>query len=270
MSRDDGFAVADMDSGYFEDAKMRDLWQRLHDPDQMARASCLHAATLLASWRQGERVTVSQACPLWLVTDADLVAALIASKLLDKTERLPKEAFVSWFGVATNRRKTRRELGRLGGLAKAANRASYGVATVKPSYQPSSSPSLPDRPSVPTDRPTDRPTDASAYPDGDKDCLDTYHALSMYRPWGQFSGDKLKGAIGEYGNDVVDRALFAEHALDLDRKTLLDRTLARLARDADRARDAKPKPKPRDNSRTPDQEAAYQDARRRLAAGEII
>jgi hypothetical protein len=61
----------------------------------------------------------------------------------------------------------------------------------------------------------------------------------MYRPWGQFSGDKLKGAIGEYGNDVVDRALFAEHALDLDRKTLLDRTLARLARDADRSKTAK-------------------------------
>ena len=63
MSRDDGFAIADMDSGYFEDAKMRDLWQRLRDPDRMARALCLHSATLLASWRAGERVTVTQAAP---------------------------------------------------------------------------------------------------------------------------------------------------------------------------------------------------------------
>ncbi len=111
---------------------------------------------------------------------------------------------------------------------------------------------------------------ASAYPDGDLDCLDTYHDLSLYSPWGQWSGDKLKGAIGEYGNSTVDAALRAEHGISADRKTLLDRTLARLARDADRARDAKPKPKPRNNGRTPEQEVTYQDTRRRLAAGEIV
>ena len=71
------------------------------------------------------------------------------------------------------------------------------------------------------------------------DALDVYHDLTMYRPWGAFSGDKLKGAITEYGNPAVEAALRAEHALSADRKTLLDRTLARLAKDADRSKAAK-------------------------------
>ena len=117
MSRDDGFAVADVDSGYFEDAKLRDLWQRLHDPDQMARAVVLHQATVLASWRQGGRVTVTQACPLWANVDADVLEALMAVKLLDRGGRLPVASWTEWFGAAQNRREIRRESGRLGGLA---------------------------------------------------------------------------------------------------------------------------------------------------------
>ena len=117
---------------------------------------------------------------------------------------------------------------------------------------------------------TPAPT-ASAYPSGDSDCLDTYHDLTLYRPWGQFSGDKLKGAITEYGDAVVDAALRAEHSGDPDRKTLLDRTLARLARDADRVREAKKAaPKAHRNGQTPEQLAAYEDTRRRLAAGEVL
>ena len=109
----------------------------------------------------------------------------------------------------------------------------------------------------------------SAYPEGDSDCLDTYHDLTLYRPWGQFSGDKLKGAITEYGDAVVDAALRAEHATDADRKTLLDRTLARLARDADRAKEAK-RSKPKSNGHNPEQDAEILNLRKRLAAGEVV
>lgn len=103
-------------------------------------------------------------------------------------------------------------------------------------------------------------------PDGDCDALDVYHDLTMYRPWGAFSGDKLKDAIGEYGNEAVEAALRATHAASADRNTLLDRTLARLARDADHAREAARRtPKAPRAKRTPEQEARYQETRRRMA-----
>ena len=165
MSRDDGFTVADMDSGYFEDAKMRELWQALRDPDRMARAICLHAATTLASWRQGCRVTVAQAVPLWLPLDPDLISALKAVKLLDRTGKVPAQSWQVWFGVAYERRETRREAGRAGGFAKAAKRTLPGErmperrsADAVRMPERTSADALPVRPSVPTvpSVPTDR------------------------------------------------------------------------------------------------------------------
>jgi hypothetical protein len=92
----------------------------------------------------------------------------------------------------------------------------------------------------------DRQTEKTEKTDiaGDRDSLDTYHELTLYRPWGVWSGDKLKAAINDYGDPAVDEALRQEAQLDGDRSTLLDRTLARLARNADRAREVR-KSKPR-------------------------
>ena len=157
MSRDDGFAVADVDSAYFDDAKMRDLWQRLHDTDRMARACVLHAATLLSSWRHGERVTVTQACPMWLPHDDELVVALKGVRLLDRSGRIPLGPWDQWFGTAFRRREARREIGRAGGLASGKSRSTDG----EPSVQRNSSASEPVRPSVPTvpsGLPTGRPS----------------------------------------------------------------------------------------------------------------
>lgn len=75
----------------------------------------------------------------------------------------------------------------------------------------------------------------------DRDCLDTYHELTRFRPWGIWSGDKLKGAAREYGDQNVTDALRAEADADPDVDTLMDRAFARLAKQADRARAAKPK-----------------------------
>jgi hypothetical protein len=174
MSRDDGFAVADVDSSYFDDAKMRDLWHSLGDPNRMARAVCLHSATMLASWRAGCRVTVTQAVPLWLPADDDLLAALRTSKLLDRFGKIPSESWHEWFGTAYNRREVRRVSGRAGGLASAGKRALPGERPPKrarqrssdavPTPEQTSSPAEPVRPSVPPVRPflpsgpTDRPS----------------------------------------------------------------------------------------------------------------
>ena len=211
MSREDGFQVADIDSGYFEDAKMRDLWQRLHDPDQMARATCLHASTLLASWRQGERVTVTQACPLWLTVDPALVAALKSAKLLDKTGRIPLDAFVQWFGAAFSRRDIRREAGRTGGQASGRARSTDGQRLVKQPFKLPSTDAEPDRPSV---RPTVKPTETRASFDGPGDGLQSLLASwsVLGVPLSPKLTIRLDGLVEDHGEAKVRAALETIHA----------------------------------------------------------
>lgn len=98
----------------------------------------------------------------------------------------------------------------------------------------------------------------------DWDCLDTYYSLTRWRPWGIWSGEKLTAAANEYGDANVTAALEAEHAVDADRKTILDRALARLARDAERTKRAKPKLRPIRPARD---EAAIAAAKRELYGG---
>lgn len=142
-----------MDSSYLDDPKMRALWQNLKDPERMARAVVLHAATVLASWRQGERVSVTQAAPLWLLVDDELVTALRAAKLIDRAGKVPAGSWSEWFGPAFDRRETRRESGRAGGYAKAQRSPSDATATPQRTHGDA----LPVRPSVPSG-PTDRPS----------------------------------------------------------------------------------------------------------------
>lgn len=153
MSRDDGFPVADMDSAYFDDAKMRDLWQRVRDGDRMARAVVLHSATLLASWRQGERVTVAQASPLWMTHDDETVADLQAVKLLDRGGKIPIGPWNKWFGPAYHRREAAREKGRRGGVASGKSRSTTGEAEVQHGFSTGEAQL---NPSVPTVRPSVR------------------------------------------------------------------------------------------------------------------
>lgn len=101
-----------------------------------------------------------------------------------------------------------------------------------------------------------------AMPVNERDALDTYHELTGWRPWLQFSGDQLRGAIKEYTDATVDTALRACHAEDGDRTSLLRRTLARLAKEAERTKRDKPKPRLVTPVRD---EAAFQAERRRIA-----
>lgn len=173
MSRDDGFAVADIDTSYFDDAKMRDLWNLLRDPDRMARAVCLHKSTLLASWRAGTRVTVTQAAPLWLPVDEALLGALREAKLLDRFGKIPADSWQTWFGTAYNRREARRVSGRAGGLVAAKrrdpSRENAPVRAQQRSSDATATPEQTDRFAVPV-RPSDptvRPTRARARDDDD-------------------------------------------------------------------------------------------------------
>jgi hypothetical protein len=125
MSREDGFDVADVATGHLDDPKVKALWRALApDQDRMSRALMLHVATLLASWRQGSRVTVTEAVPVWLDPDPELVAALVDARLLDKTGRIPPRSWKGWFGPAWERREVRRESGRKGGQASGKRRLS--------------------------------------------------------------------------------------------------------------------------------------------------
>jgi hypothetical protein len=146
MGRDDGFSIADISTGYYDDEKVRRLWREVgNDVAAMCEALTLHQATVLASWREGKRVTVDEAAPLWLPTRPEIVAALAAVGMLDRTSKVPSRSWSGWFLPAFTRREARREAGRSGGLAKAKHRSSNATTDGYPS--------VPTVPTVPTGRP---------------------------------------------------------------------------------------------------------------------
>jgi hypothetical protein len=155
VSRDDGFTVADMDTTFFADPKIRNLWRMLGDESRMARAVVLYLATVLESWRSGGRVLVTDSAPVWLPLDSELIEALKAAKLLDSNGRLPIRSWKSWHDPAQMRRDARRESGRLGGL-RAKGQRSYSDATAL-LQRPDSDGVAKPHPSVRTVRPTVRP-----------------------------------------------------------------------------------------------------------------
>lgn len=104
----------------------------------------------------------------------------------------------------------------------------------------------PNAPRVETHSLTSRSEPSRAEPSLDRaeptarDSLDRYYELTQYRPWGQWSGDALLGMERDFGVDHVISALDAEHAAGTARNDLLKKTAARLARDAEHAKRAKP------------------------------
>lgn len=201
MSRGDGFDIADVDSSYFEDEKVKRLWRRIKDQDAMARAICLHQSGILASWRHGEAVTVEDAAPLWLDADPDLIAHLVACELVDDAGHVV--SFDRWFGAAVARRDVRRAAGRAGGLASGQRRSTTGEANVQ---QPSTTvqpvatdaePVRPYRPSVRTVRPSEPSIPA-------RDGLPNLNsAVATF--WEQATGRTIL-ASGNYAAEYLDDA----------------------------------------------------------------
>jgi hypothetical protein len=146
MSRDDGFSIADTDTGMLADPKVLALARRLRDPLKTGAAIALYDAVRLASWKAGERLTLDETVPGWWLDPVDdLAAALVAAGLLDDEHRIPGRAWDNWYGPARDRRQRFRDLGSKGG--KAAHEPVE--RTVERTVEPV--------PTVPTDR-SDRPT----------------------------------------------------------------------------------------------------------------
>jgi hypothetical protein len=155
MSRDDGFAIADVDTGYFSDPKVVALARRLRNPVQTAAHLALYQALVLGSWGAGARITFDEALPAWWLEPPDEIRSnLAAVGLIDADGRIPKRAWTSWYLPAHTRREARRESGRLGGTTSGTNRRkTSGEPSVEQrptDAQPTLNPSVPSAPSVPS------------------------------------------------------------------------------------------------------------------------
>lgn len=145
MSRDDGFAIADVDVGYLDDAKIRALVRSTKDQGLVCRAIVAHLSVVLASWKAGELVALEDAAPMWLDGIEDLAERLQAAGLLERG-RIRPGPWEAWFGPARDRRLKRRAAGAEGGRASGRSRAEASHE------QPSSNASAPLNPSAPSVR----------------------------------------------------------------------------------------------------------------------
>jgi hypothetical protein len=152
MSRDDGFAIADISTSTLEDVKFRALWRTLNEPGTMSQAVVIYLATLLESWKSGERVCAEVAAPMW-VANADTIASILSSVgLLDAQGMVPEHVWDNWFGPAYSRREEKRKAGSIGGQRKASNALAQledGSSYALPVPSVPSYPSYPSVPSVP-------------------------------------------------------------------------------------------------------------------------
>ena len=155
MSRDDGFAIADVDTSFFADPKVVALARRLRDPVQTSAHLALYQALVLGSWGAGARITFDEAVPaLWLEPPDEIRSNLAAVGLIDADGLIPKRAWTSWYLPAHTRREALRDSGRLGGTTSGTNRRKTScepsVEQRPTDAQPTLNPSVPSAPSVPS------------------------------------------------------------------------------------------------------------------------
>jgi hypothetical protein len=110
VSRGDGFDIADVDVGLLEDPKFRQL-ARAHagEEELIARCAIAYVALVLASWEEGDRVTLEDAAPAWLTDLPTLAIALVEHRLVDVEARIPLASWEAWFTPASERREASRE-----------------------------------------------------------------------------------------------------------------------------------------------------------------
>lgn len=135
-----GFEVADTDTGLMSDPKVVALARSLRDTGQTFAALGVYEAVLLASWKQGERLTAEESLPGWALDPVDdEIVALIETGLLDAEHRIPEAAWDKWFGTAFGRRQEKRDLAAAGGRATAA-KTRGGTPSTTPSGAPGITP----------------------------------------------------------------------------------------------------------------------------------
>lgn len=164
-SRDDGFSIADISTVLLDDAKVRKLARRCPDDGELAAHIVVYMATLLVSWREGHRVTASDA-ESWVEPTEERLVNLREVGLFDAQNRVTATAWEHYFKPAWERREQARANGRKG----AARRWGGDGDPIATGSQPDSG-SMPDRPTVlPTGSPSVLPTDTptSTPPGGSK------------------------------------------------------------------------------------------------------
>lgn len=256
MPRSQGFSRGDIDTAFPLDDKFLSLRGRLSSEQYYATVG-VYFTIVAATWREADRKPGLRVAP-----DAGpIVDELKAAGLLDSEGRVTTRAFTSWIGRAKRQRKSSAERQAKNRAGK--SRVTNGDTTVTNGESPPARVSAPLRSEGTVDDVT-----LEGGPGGDFDALDKYHALTLYRPWGQWSGDKLRVAMADYGNATVEAALDEAHGQDADRKSLLDRALAILARNAEHAK-LEAKPKSKTKRETPeekaDREARYNALRAELS-----
>jgi hypothetical protein len=107
MSRDDGFPVMDISTSIVHDPKFRQL-HREH-PDHVPVAFMAYLACLGESWRAGRRVSVTEAWPILLPFDGEVVASMIRVRLIERSGLPPRRAWDGWYAPARERRDKSRE-----------------------------------------------------------------------------------------------------------------------------------------------------------------
>jgi hypothetical protein len=111
LSRDDGFATADLDVKFLRDPKIRRLWKRL-PPGEAKSALILYLGVVLSSWEQGDRVSIDDAISFDTVTPQRVEA--LKAELLDDDGKVPFAVWERWFEPAWDRRERSRAGGREG------------------------------------------------------------------------------------------------------------------------------------------------------------
>ncbi len=200
------------DVGFMADPKFRRLARRLSDADDFNSAVGAYFIALAAARRNG-----LPAIDVTAETDSRFVPDLIAVGLLEDAG-FPDKAFVSWAPSRPPRpNETKRDEVRR-------------HATTSDENDRTDSASTPIQ-SIPINSKNE--TDARE----DFDSLDLYYSLTGYRPWGSWSGDELRVLVSDYTDPVVQAAITTEWNAKRDRKGILKGVQARLARDAEKAKD---------------------------------
>jgi hypothetical protein len=71
MNRDESWPVADVNTSLLHDPKVVALARQTRDPRKTAAAIALYVSLVLASWREGTRITVDAAQPAWWLEPVD-------------------------------------------------------------------------------------------------------------------------------------------------------------------------------------------------------
>lgn len=110
MARHEGFEVADVSVHLFDDDRVRKL-ARTVTLEELERTMIVYVSVVLASWRDGRRVPVDDAVPLWLPPDRLVNAPelLRSVGLLDKSGRIPARTWAKWYEPVRERRDRNRD-----------------------------------------------------------------------------------------------------------------------------------------------------------------